>query len=68
MPGQWEFQIGPLDTVTVADHVWVARYLLFRLAEKHGIEVTIEPKPMLGDWKRRGHALQRLDQGDARGL
>ena len=54
MPGQWEFQIGPSDTVTVADHVWVARYLLFRLAEKHGIEVTIEPKPMLGDWNGAG--------------
>ena len=54
MPGQWEFQIGPLDTVTVSDHVWVARYLLFRLAEKHGIEVTIEPKPMLGDWNGAG--------------
>ncbi len=54
MPGQWEFQIGPLDTVTVADHVWVARYLLFRIAEKHNIEVTIEPKPMLGDWNGAG--------------
>ncbi len=54
MPGQWEFQIGPLDTVTVADHIWVARYLLFRLAEKHGIEVTIDPKPMLGDWNGAG--------------
>ena len=54
MPGQWEFQIGPLDSVTVADHVWVARYLLFRLAEKHGIEATIEPKPMLGDWNGAG--------------
>ena len=54
MPGQWEFQIGPLDTVAVADHLWVARYMLFRLAEKHGIEVTIEPKPMLGDWNGAG--------------
>ena len=54
MPGQWEFQIGPLDTVAVADHLWVARYMLFRLAEKHSIEVTIEPKPMLGDWNGAG--------------
>ena len=54
MPGQWEFQIGPLDTVAVADHTWVARYLLFRIAEKHNIEVTIEPKPMLGDWNGAG--------------
>ena len=36
MPGQWEFQIGPADTVEVGDHLWVARYLLFRLARTVG--------------------------------
>ncbi len=54
MPGQWEFQIGPLNTVEVADHLWMARYLLFRIAEKHDIVVTIDPKPMLGDWNGAG--------------
>ncbi len=54
MPGQWEFQIGPVDTVTVGDHLWVARYLLFRLAENHHVEVSIEPKPMKGDWNGAG--------------
>ncbi len=54
MPGQWEFQIGPVDTVTVGDHLWIARYLLFRLAENHGVEVSIEPKPMPGDWNGAG--------------
>lgn len=54
MPGQWEFQIGPLDPVTAADHVWVARYILFRLAEEHGVEVSIDPKPMRGDWNGAG--------------
>ncbi|MEZ5166172.1 MAG: glutamine synthetase GlnII [Acidimicrobiales bacterium] len=54
MPGQWEFQIGPVDTVTVADHLWVARYLLFRLAEDYGVEVSIEAKPMKGDWNGAG--------------
>ena len=54
MPGQWEFQIGPADTVEVADHLWVARYLLFRLAEEHGVEVSIEAKPMKGDWNGAG--------------
>ena len=54
MPGQWEFQIGPADTVTVGDHLWVARYLLFRLAEDHGVEVSIEAKPMKGDWNGAG--------------
>ena len=54
MRGQWEFQIGPADTVTVGDHLWVARYLLFRLAEDHGVEVSIEAKPMKGDWNGAG--------------
>jgi glutamine synthetase len=54
MPGQWEFQIGPVDTVTVGDHVWVGRYLLYRLAEEYGIEVSIEAKPMKGDWNGAG--------------
>ncbi len=54
MPGQWEFQIGPVDTVTVGDHLWVARYLLFRLAEDHGVEVSFEAKPMPGDWNGAG--------------
>ena len=54
MPGQWEFQIGPADTVEVGDHLWVARYLLFRLAENHNVEVSIEAKPMKGDWNGAG--------------
>ncbi|MDG1367153.1 MAG: glutamine synthetase, partial [Acidimicrobiales bacterium] len=54
MPGQWEFQIGPVDTVTVGDHLWIARYLLFRLAENHDVEVSIEAKPMKGDWNGAG--------------
>lgn len=54
MPGQWEFQIGPADTVAVGDHLWVARYLLFRLAENYGVEVSIEAKPMKGDWNGAG--------------
>jgi glutamine synthetase len=54
MPGQWEFQIGPLDTVTVADHLWVARYLLFRIGEKYNVEISLDAKPMKGDWNGAG--------------
>ncbi len=54
MPGQWEFQIGPVDTVTVGDHIWVARYLLYRLGEKHGVEISLDAKPMPGDWNGAG--------------
>lgn len=54
MPGQWEFQIGPADTVEVGDHMWMARYLLYRLAEEYHVEVSIEAKPMKGDWNGAG--------------
>lgn len=54
MPGQWEFQIGPVDTLAVGDHLWVARYLLFRMGEKYNIEISLDAKPMKGDWNGAG--------------
>ena len=54
MPGQWEFQIGPIDTMAIGDEMWVARYLLYRLAEEFGVEVSLEAKPMKGDWNGAG--------------
>ena len=54
MPGQWEFQIGPADTVTVGDHLWMARYLLYRAGEMHGLPISIDAKPMKGDWNGAG--------------
>ena len=54
MLGQWEFQIGPVDTVTVSDHLWVARYLLYRIAENHRVNASIAAKPIQGDWNGAG--------------
>jgi len=54
MPGQWEFQIGPVDGLTASDHLWVARYLLYRTAEEFGISATLEAKPVKGDWNGAG--------------
>ena len=54
MPGQWEFQIGPADTLEVADHLWVARYLLYRMGEKYNVEISLKAKPMKGDWNGAG--------------
>src|SRR5690606_19910293 len=31
MPGQWEFQVGPLGPLEVSDQLLVARYLLYRI-------------------------------------
>jgi glutamine synthetase len=54
MPGQWEFQIGPADTLAVGDHLWLARWLLYRIGEDFGINATIDPKPAKGDWNGAG--------------
>ena len=54
MPGQWEFQIGPVDAMEVSDQLWVARWLLHRIAEKHDIAVSFDPKPAEGDWNGAG--------------
>jgi glutamine synthetase len=54
MPGQWEFQVGPLSPVEVADQLWVARWLLYRTAEDFGVSATLDPKPVKGDWNGAG--------------
>ena len=54
MPGQWEFQIGPVGSPRAADELWLARWLLYRIAEEHGISATLDPKPIKGDWNGAG--------------
>ncbi len=54
MLGQWEFQIGPADTVAVADQIWMARYLLYRIAEEYGVDASVAAKPIKGDWNGAG--------------
>nr|WP_273377845.1 glutamine synthetase [Actinopolymorpha pittospori] len=54
MPGQWEFQVGPLSPLEVADQLWIARWLLYRTAEDFNISATLDPKPAKGDWNGAG--------------
>lgn len=61
MPGQWEFQIGyrgveseSADPITVSDHLWLARWLLYRLGENYDISARLHPKPIKGDWNGSG--------------
>jgi glutamine synthetase len=54
MPGQWEFQIGPVGPLDVADEVWLARWLLYRIGEDYGVSATLHPKPVKGDWNGAG--------------
>ena len=73
MPAQWEFQIGPCEGVEMGDHLWIARWILFRLCENAGIVVTLSPKPIPGDWAGSGcHAnfstAAMRDQGGMRAI
>lgn len=61
LPGQWEFQIGyrgedseKADALTISDHMWFARWLLYRVGEEFGIAATLHPKPVRGDWNGTG--------------
>ena len=53
--GLWGgFQVGPVGPLEVSDQLWVARWLLYRIAEEFGISATVEPKPVKGDWNGAG--------------
>ncbi len=54
MPAQWEFQVGPASPLECADQLWLARWLLYRIAENHGVSATLDPKPVKGDWNGAG--------------
>ena len=53
--GQWEFQVFAKGNVTACDDLWMARYILAKICEKHGYVVEYHPKP-LGqlDWNGSG--------------
>jgi glutamine synthetase len=56
MPGQWEYQLGGpgVGPVQVSDELWLSRWFLLKVAEKHGMTVTFDPKPEMGDWNGAG--------------
>lgn len=54
MPAQWEFQVGPCLGIEAGDHLWIARYILNRVAEKYGCYISYDPKPVRGDWNGSG--------------
>lgn len=54
MPGQWEFQVGPLDALSVSDELHVARWLLHRIAEDYDVVISLDAKPQKGDWNGAG--------------
>ena len=54
-PGQWEFQIFSKGAAEAGDQIWIARYILERLAEDYGLAIDYHPKPLgATDWNGSG--------------
>ena len=45
-PGQWEYQIGPVEGIYAGDQLYIARYILDRISEKYDVKINLEPKPL----------------------
>jgi len=54
MPAQWEFQVGPCEGIEMGDQLWMARFLMWRVAEDFGVVVSLDPKPIPGNWNGAG--------------
>ena len=54
MPGQWEFQTAAQEPVKACDDLWMARYILDRVAEEEGVVISYHPKPKTGEWNGAG--------------
>lgn len=54
MLGQWEFQCFGKGARRACDDLTVARYLLQLIAERHGVVVNMDPRPLPGDWNGSG--------------
>jgi len=54
MPGQWEYQVGPVVGIAAADQHILSRYIMARVCEKYGVTISYEPKPVPGNWNGSG--------------
>ena len=53
MPGQWEYQVGPVEGVAIGDHMHMSRYILQRIAEDFNVTISFAPK-LFEDWNGSG--------------
>ena len=54
MLSQWEYQIGTASTLEICDYLWISRFILEICAENHGVSISLDPKPVSGDWNGSG--------------
>jgi len=54
MPGQWEYQIGPVTGVDAGDQMTLSRFFMMRVCEDFQVKLSLDPKPIAGDWNGAG--------------
>ena len=54
MLGQWEYQVGADNPLRISDDLWVARWLLEKICSSKDMVVSLDPKPVSGDWNGAG--------------
>jgi glutamine synthetase len=54
MKGQWEYQIFAKGAKEAGDQIWIARYIMEKIGEKHDVRINLHPKPVKGDWNGSG--------------
>lgn len=47
-------ELPSLTRLAVGDELWMARFLLHRVAEEFGAKISFHPKPISGDWNGAG--------------
>jgi glutamine synthetase len=53
--GQWEYQVFAKGKLKASDDLWMSRYFLYKIAEEHGYDIDLHPKPLTtGDWNGSG--------------
>ncbi|KAI1167799.1 hypothetical protein F5B18DRAFT_647580 [Nemania serpens] len=45
----------------MGDHLWIARFLLHCVAEEFGAKISVQPKPIPGDWDETHAAIKNLE-------
>jgi glutamine synthetase len=53
-PNQWRFKIGPCLGVSAADELILARYILTKLSEQFGVDISFKSRPLQIPWNKSG--------------
>jgi glutamine synthetase len=53
-PNQWRFKIGPCVGINSGDELIIARYILTKLSEQFGVDISFKSKPLQNPWNNSG--------------